>query len=159
MDKVRENVITALNRCSEGMSCIGCPYEDRGDCREKLHEDTLALLKEEKPKANEAPKYSAVCIYTKKTDLLDYFNSTKCLKADSKEQYERMREYYAREREIQLIALFRWENGKCFCKIKCPINPLPVHGEFETASYDSVGRFLAQDGWIFKEKLYPRMFQ
>lgn len=154
----REAIIRALEMCSSGMSCDTCDYCCLENCDTKLHEDAIALLREQ-PKANEATKYSAVCIFTKKTDLLDYFNSTKWLKADSKEQYERMREYYARERDVQLIAMFRWKEGKCFCKIKCPINPLPVHGEFETASYDSVGRFLAQNGWTFKEKLYPRMFE
>lgn len=154
----REKVIKAMETCNSGY-CTECPYDAFGNCKTKLYEDAVALLKEEKPKANETPKYSVVCIFTKKTDLLDYFNSTKWLKADSKEQYERMHEYYAREREVQLIALFRWENGKCFCKIKCPMNPLPVHGEFETASYDSVGRFLKKNGWNFKQKLYPRMFE
>ena len=154
----REAIIRALEMCSSGMSCDTCDYCNLANCNTKLHEDAVALLREPL-KANEATKYSAVCIYTKKTNLLDYFSNQKFMFNNTKEQHDRMREYYAREREVELIAMFRWENGKQFCKIKCPINPLPVQGEFEVVSVSVLNGFLVKNGWLFKEKLYPRMFQ
>lgn len=154
----REAIIRALEMCSSGMSCDKCDYCCLENCDTKLHEDAIELLREQ-PKANEAPKYPVVCIYTKKTNLLDYFDNQKFMFNNTKEQHDRMREYYAREREVELIAMFRWEKGKCFCKIKCPINPLPVYGEVEAVSSNEISRFLKKNGWNFKRKLYPRMFQ
>jgi len=77
---------------------------------------------------------------------------------------ERLIQAYTREREIQLMALFRFENHngeapKVFCKIKCPVNPLPVKGEFEAPSVKAIDQFLKGNGWNFKEKFYPRMFE
>lgn len=103
-------------------------------------------------------KYTSVLIYTKKGNLMEYFEG-KASNCPSKVHYERAREYYAREREIQLIALFRYEGTKCFCKIKCPINPLPTKGEFECVSIGVVDHWLKGDGWSFKQKIYPRMFE
>ena len=106
-------------------------------------------------------KYSVVFMFTKKANLLDYFSDVKVnMRCASKEEYNRMREYYAKEREVQLICMFRWEQGKCFCRIKCPINPLPIKGEFETPGTTTpVVDFLKANGWEFKQKLYPSMFE
>lgn len=105
-------------------------------------------------------KYTNVCIYIKKTNLLDYFADKEAdTYSMNRLTYDQRREYYAREREVQLIALFRYDGAKCFCKIKCPINPLPTKGEFECVSMAVVDRFLKRNGWGFKQKLYPRMFE
>ena len=105
-------------------------------------------------------KYSVVIIYTKKGNLLDYFNDSQEINyCVSQADYQRKRDYYAREREIQLIAMFRFDGCKAFCKIKCPVNPLPVKGEFEVPSMNVLDRFLQKNGWSFKQKLYPRMFE
>ena len=110
-------------------------------------------------------KYSIVIIYTKKGNLLDYFTDSIDVMCRTKEEYDRKREYYAKEREIQLIAMFRFEPadgpyaGRTFCKIKCPINPLPVKGEFEIPSINVLGQVLKGNGWNFKQKFYPRMFE
>lgn len=106
-----------------------------------------------------APKYTMVCIYTKKGNLLPYFTATVRDKSNiSLETLMRIEECYAAVREIQLIAMFRWEQGKCFCKIKCPVNPLPVKGEFECPSIFAIDKFLKANGWTFKQKVFPRMF-
>ena len=99
-------------------------------------------------------KYTLVQIYTKKGNLLPWYHS----------QYDRQTtmshaEYYAKERDIQLIAMFRFEGNRCFCKIKCPVNPLPVKGEFEVPSTGAISHFLNANGWSFKQKFYPRMFE
>ena len=110
-------------------------------------------------------KYSLAIIYTKKGSLLEYFvNSPSVNCGNSQAGYDRMREYYAKERDIQLIAMFRFEPAdgpyaaRTFCKIKCPVNPLPVKGEFEVPSMGVLAQFLKANGWSFKQKLYPRMF-
>lgn len=67
--------------------------------------------------------------------------------------------YYNKEREISLFLMVRYiEGNRCMCKIKCPISPLPIKGEFEAPSVSAVERFLCRDGWRFNQKLYPRMF-
>ena len=106
-------------------------------------------------------KYSVINIYTKKGNLTPYWANKQDLMYDcrSGEEHSRMREYYARERDIQLIAMFRFEQGKTFCKIKCPVNPLPVKGEFEVPSVNALDRFLKGNGWSFKQKLYLGMFE
>ena len=106
-------------------------------------------------------KYSVVFMFTKKGNLLDYFTDKVSFdRVASREQYESWHNYYAREREVQLLAMFRWEKGKCFCRIKCPINPLPVKGEFETPGTTTpVLDFLKANGWEFKQKIHPNMFE
>ena len=104
-------------------------------------------------------KYDRVLIYTKKGNLMQYLNTGKVSRTFSNANADSLRQYYGQEREIQLIARIRWESNKCFCSIKCPINPLPVKGEFEVPSYSVVERYLRNNGWQFKQKIYPRMFE
>lgn len=105
-------------------------------------------------------KYPTVLIYTKKGNLLPYFQGkVSDIHPMNELTYKRQREYYTAEREIQLIALFRYDGAKCFCKIKCPVNPLPIKGEFECPSTGVVDHWLKANGWNFKQKLYPRMFE
>lgn len=158
----KENIIKALELCGEAdgrLSCAECPYDGIEYCDGQMCRDAVALLKaSEAPKANTL-KYTKILVFTKKTSMIDYCTCKVTQRASTTEGFNRMCEYYAREREVQLIAMFRWENGKCFCKIKCPINPLPVKGEFETPSDSVVSRFLNENGWNFKQKFYPRMFE
>ena len=104
-------------------------------------------------------KYTQVIAYTKRSNLLPYAHSQGINHFISREAEERFFESYAREREVSLLAMFRWEGNKCFCRIKCPVNPLPVKGEFEAASPSAVCRFLVANGWAFKQKFNPRMFE
>lgn len=110
--------------------------------------------------------YSVVYIFTKRTNLKSFLDTHKVIgSCTSQTHVDVMRRHYEAEREVQLICMFRWEtNGpkgtKCFCKIKCPINPLPIKGEFETPGTTTpVVDFLKADGWEFKQKLYPKMFE
>lgn len=148
MDKA--NVIKALALCSGSDTCGGCPYYGMKDCDHHMCDDAMALLK-----ANKRPKeiqYHTAIIYTKRDNLLNWYYG----KADAPTGNQ---DYYAKEREIQLILLVRHEEGKCICRIKCPINPLPIKGEFEAVNSAEVGRLLHELGWIFKEKVNLSMFK
>lgn len=157
MDK--KMYLKALEVCSNPDSdCDDCPCLHVANCTAELAKETIAQLKaSETPKAN--PKYPYATIFTKRTNLSAYCNNKVYEKCGSDTQFEAMRKYYAKEREIQLILLTRYESGKLMCKIKCPINPLPVKGEFEVPSYCVIERYLRSNGWQFKQKLYPRMFE
>lgn len=105
-------------------------------------------------------KYPVVKIFTKKGNLTDYLMTEKI--------YDGMfdgdprpitRENYAREREIQLILLKRFDGTKQYCKIKCPVNPLPVKGEFEVPRGATIEKWLMQNGWCLKDMFYTRMFE
>ena len=110
-------------------------------------------------------KYDIVYQFTKKGNLLDYFHS----KADrmniaTAEQYDRWHEYYAKEREINLYAMIRCkyvpdERTQVICKIKCPISPLPVYGEFILPSTTALISFLQQNGWTYKQEIPLNMFE
>jgi hypothetical protein len=76
----------------------------------------------------------------------------------SPEEYNRLREYYSKEKEISLYLLWRWENNKWVCKIECPINPLPVKGKFEAPSIPAVKRFLFEHGWKERDTLNFEFF-
>lgn len=142
MDKT--NVMKALSLCGTGSEpCTGCPYYAMNGCDRHMCDDALALLKAEE-KANEKPSYSMTIIFTKRDNLIKYFWSKPALSN---------REYYAKEREIHLILLVRYEEGKCICRIKCPINPLPIKGEFEAPTVGAVSRTLKTMGWTYKDKL------
>lgn len=113
-------------------------------------------------------KYDVVYYFTKKGNLTQYM----CTDRVSNGIYggvisEAARADYAKERDISLIAMFRYESEKangrrithCLCKIKCPINPLPVKGEFEAPGASEVVEYLINNGWTIKQKIYPRMFE
>lgn len=90
--------------------------------------------------------------YTKRGNLLPYLHSKNCTPS------ERTREYYGAERELQLILFIRNENGKIYCRIKCPVSPLPVKGEFEVPSIGAINNFLYQNGWTRRQTIPSHMF-
>lgn len=143
----KENVIKALQWCGLVGGCEQCPYNGMENCDTKMNIDAIELLK-----ATEAPhpKYTRIEVYTKKGDLTRYFHS--------KNNAAMPLGYYVRERDIQLVAMFRWEGDKCFCKIKCPVNPMPTNDEFKAVSLSVVQNFLREHGWTFKQSFLPRMF-
>lgn len=110
-------------------------------------------------------KYDRAIIFTKKGNLKEYLYTDKvCYGMFSANLSDRTKAYYEAEREIQLIALMRWETdgakkSKCFCRIKCPVNPLPVKGEFELPSVEVLRKFLHANGWTFKQNIYSGMFE
>lgn len=147
------DIIKAMECCSnpDTTSCRSCPYNGHTGCHTQLKRDAAALLKADNQPAK--PKYTLVQVYTKKGNLLPWYHS------QYGEQCLSSKEYYAKERDIQLIVMFRFEGNRCFCKIKCPVNPLPVKGEFEVPSTEAIRHFLNANGWNFKQKFYPRMFE
>ena len=154
MDKA--NVMKALELCGTGSeTCTGCPYYGMDGCDRHMCDDALSLLK---AKANDKPTYHTAIIYTKRDNLSKWLNSRYSKFRDAQEA-ARIRAEYATEREIQLILLVRHEEGKCICRIKCPINPLPIKGEFQCVSTSEMTKLLASMGWKYKEKVYSGMFK
>lgn len=115
-------------------------------------------------------KYERVLIYTKKGNLLDFLHTDHV--ASRVVNLDKANEYYGSERDIQLIACIRWEaapetinrtrgarHHRCYCRIKCPINPLPVKGEFELPSLVSLQMFLKADGWTLKQDVCADLFK
>lgn len=108
-------------------------------------------------------KYTTVTIFTKKGNLLPY------LRLSHEPMFEptsdRAREYYGKEREIELVLATRYERkasgrgSKLMCKISCPVNPLPIKGEFETPSYRAICDFLYSHGWTKKETISQHWFE
>lgn len=102
--------------------------------------------------------YTGACIFIKHTNLLEWFNTNfsdemRAGYSNCSVGFNQLRQRYADPRDVQLILLFRFDDNKCYCKIKCPINPLPVKGEFEAPSLVCVQRFLKNEGWVFERKL------
>lgn len=111
-------------------------------------------------------KYHAAYIFTKRTNLLGYFRASVDLfdpvyegQMERSPVYQAREKYYAHEREVKLMLLVRVEGTKMYCRIKCPINPLPVCGEFEAPSFTALRTFLISNGWAYKEKFGAKMFE
>lgn len=156
MDKA--NVMKALELCGTGSeTCTGCPYYAMGGCDRRMCDDALSLLQ-----SNDATHtYHTAIIYTKHTNLMPWLQSnyTKFGTHSTTEQVLRIREIYSKDRDVQLILLVRHEEGKCICRIKCPINPLPIKGEFQCVSTSEMTKLLASMGWKYKEKVHSGMFK
>lgn len=146
----KANVMKALEKCAAATDCSDCPYREMNLCDCQMCKDALDLLKTEH-KANDAYTYHSAYIFSKRDNLLKYFwgKSDPLLKRDC----------YVDCREVQLILLVRHEEGKCICRIKCPINPLPFKGEFEPINATLVQNLLVDLGWTFKTKIDLSMFQ
>lgn len=163
MDKA--NVIKALELCRSSIChCGDCPYMGIDDCESYLHSDALLTLLNADEKANEKPTYHQAIIFTKRDNLSKWFDAN-CSKfivdgnMEYSEHFVRAEKLYAQERDIQLILLVRFENGKCICRIKCPINPLPIKGEFQCVSTGEMGKLLTSMGWTYKAKYGIGMFR
>jgi hypothetical protein len=116
-------------------------------------------------------KYDRVLIFTKKGNLMDYLNTDKVSRSLSLASSSHIKEHYEREREIQLVAQLRWEERPAasrnrtrnpsilYCSIKCPVNPLPVKGEFQLASLEALRKFLKADGWELKQDISSGWFK
>lgn len=148
----KEKVIAGLKCCIDGIKCTECPYSSLSECDKQLCTDAIDLINANDTlnqiKANDEPKYSQAIIYTKRTSLLSYARAK--YPAMPEEQLGRL---YSAPREVELILLVRWEGNRIFCQVKCPINPLPIQGEFEAPSLGVIGRFLVEHGWEFKHKM------
>ena len=154
MDK--ENVMKALSLCPGSDTCTGCPYYGMDGCDRHMCGDALALLK-----ANDKPTYHTAIIYTKHTNLMPWLHSRYEMFGThgTTEQAQRIHEMYSKDRDVQLILLVRHEEGKCICRIKCPINPLPIKGEFQCVFTSTMTWLLASRAWTCKEKVHSEMFK
>lgn len=105
--------------------------------------------------------YDCAVIFKKFTNLMPYFNGIE----GNTPGHECARACYAKERMVNLILLIRREydyttaTNHVFCKIKCPINPLPVKGEFEAPSVNAVEHFLRNMGWVKNDVLYNSLLE
>lgn len=157
----KQEVMKALYICSD-ISCVDCkecPYCGVENCNNCMSNDAIALLKSE-PEHNSKPTYHTVYVYTKRDNLSKWFdaNCSKFIVDGNMEYSERFvsaEKHYAQERIVQLILLVRHEDGHCYCKIKCPINPLPIKGEFEVTTAADVGKLLMSMGWTYSHKIHP----
>lgn len=159
----KNDVMKALECCtSSGSDCGDCPYRGMIHCDNHLCEDALALLQSTEDEHNviASPAYHTAIIYTKHTNLMPWLQSnyTKFGTHGTTEQVLRIREMYSKDRDVQLILLVRHEDGKCICRIKCPINPLPIKGEFQCVSTGEMSKLLKSMGWTYKEKVHSSMF-
>lgn len=68
--------------------------------------------------------------------------------------------YYSKEQDVRLVVTERiTADRRIFCRINCPINPLPVKGEFEIPSWGVFKRFLESNGWKQREVIDPRFLE
>lgn len=106
-------------------------------------------------------KYTTVTIFTKNGNLFEYAHHARNPQLDP--GTEAGKRYYGHEREIQLVLATRDERTpkgtKLMCKISCPVNPLPVKGEFEAPSYGVIYEWLLSHGWTRKEIIHKRWFE
>ena len=68
--------------------------------------------------------------------------------------------YYSKEQDVRLVVTERITAGqRIFVRISCPINPLPVKGEFEIPSWGALKQFLEANGWKQHEVIDSRFLQ
>lgn len=107
-------------------------------------------------------KYNVAVIFKKVADLMPYYHGVFDGMACG---VDRVASFYAKERTVNLVLLIRYEydhaTGKnhVFCKIKCPINPLPVKGEFEVPSVNAIEHFLRDAGWTKTDVMSKKLFE
>ena len=115
--------------------------------------------------------YDRIIIFTKRGNMSEYFQTARVSGRYNKTLYDDAKARHDAEREIQLIACVRYEDypvstpkgiiqmSKVFCRIKCPVNPLPVKGEFELPSLESLYSFLKANGWTVRQAFDTRLFE
>ncbi|MBQ3017398.1 MAG: hypothetical protein IJD89_00480 [Clostridia bacterium] len=109
-------------------------------------------------------EYNVVKIFTKRTNLSDWFYANHDLseaRFSTNERYENLKRSYQKERDVRLILLVRYENDtlRTFCKIHCPINPLPVKGEFEVPNLGVICRYLVNNGWTMCDTIPANLLE
>ncbi|MBQ3018395.1 MAG: hypothetical protein IJD89_05595 [Clostridia bacterium] len=83
--------------------------------------------------------------FVKTTSLTDWFRTN--IDRYQNPNYENEARQYAKERDVQLVVQACFKEHKTFCRIKCPINPLPVVGWFEVPSINILKKHLEALGW------------
>ncbi len=99
-------------------------------------------------------EHKVIVIFVKRTNLMEF---------QSRIQPDKIvapMEYYDKKRDVRLVVTERiTEDGRVFCRIHCPINPLPVKGEFEIPSWGALKHFLIVNGWKQHETIDPRFLE
>lgn len=104
-------------------------------------------------------QYTTAIIFSKHTDLLPYFYATYNGSPSLNDvQYNRLKAHYETKRDVRLILLMRHDGKNTICRIKCPINPMPIKGEFEVVSMHNIFEFLRQHGWTHHDTYHSSMF-
>lgn len=104
-------------------------------------------------------QYNKAFIFSKHADLLPYFYGKYDSANITSTQYTRLKSEYAVKRDVQLILLVRYEDNKTICRIKCPISPMPINGEFNVINMRSIMNFLHESGWQYEDTWNLNMFR
>lgn len=89
---------------------------------------------------------SKIMVFEKTANLMQYYR--RMLDAGKISDMGDNPPHYAKERKVTLVlALGTNKDGKNVAKIKCPINPFPVRGEFEFISVHDIVNSLDSMGW------------
>lgn len=104
--------------------------------------------------------YTCAIIFTKRTDLMPWFESKYPCASENYDKsvgFQQFKRSCEKLRDVQLILLVRYEypmdGTHIYCKIKCPVNPLPIKGEFEVASLKQFVKLLEREGWTEQQTL------
>lgn len=104
--------------------------------------------------------YTSAIIFTKHTDMMPWFEGkyhNVPSNYGTSVGFNQFKNSCEKLRDIQLILLVRYEypmdGTRIYCKIKCPVNPLPIKGEFEAASLKQLIKLLEHEGWTMKQNL------
>lgn len=105
--------------------------------------------------------YQLAYVFSKYTDMLEYFDKNEVRICGARmfedldtylKRVDNVRKRFAQPRPVNLMLLVRFEhttNGdrRTICRIKCPINPMPIKGEFETNNLPDLIKFIKSLGW------------
>ena len=106
-------------------------------------------------------KYTRAIIFSKTSDLLQYWEGKRKNARDVLEAkwWDERKFHYATKRNVQLILQLRYlPDGTTMARIKCPINPLPIKGEFAVYHLGAVIAFLQREGWQAQGSYGTAMF-
>lgn len=101
--------------------------------------------------------------FTKMDTLKEYASTDKFYDARGNVS-QATKEHYDTPQIINLVVSYRWdisrEHGRrLMCHINCPINPIPVKGEFQAPSLKALRKFLNKEGWHFQGYVETRLFE
>lgn len=93
-------------------------------------------------------KYSQIITFTKFTNLTSYAETKVARSGKTLNEFsESTRKFYAANRDVFLNVYVRYKEHQVYCKIQCPVSPLPVKGEFEVPNLNALKIFLENNGW------------
>lgn len=92
--------------------------------------------------------YNKAIIFYKQGNLLSWLQHQDNIQVNA-----RTTEMYSRPKAIRLILLVRYDSKGTHCKIKCPVNPLPLKGEFTVVNESLICKLLIDNGWIKTETI------